>query len=352
MFAKVVIRNYSSVQGCNVLRLGPTRFAQEAWSNLVSKYDANITETNAINRDQFISELKDGKFSNVDYITRTFESVTQTGMFDQQLLDLIKKHTNVKAISHNGAGYDQINAIECGKLGIQVSNVPNLVDDATADTAVYLLLGAIRNFQLSAENLKKGNWVREKCAGTPIGNDPEGKVLGILGMGGIGKTIRDRLVPFGFSKILYHNRTRLSEDIEKGAIYCKTIKELFESCDVLSISIPLNKNTKHIINKDTLEYMKDGVIIVNTARGPVIDEVALKEALKNGKVGAFGADVWENEPNIDMELVGLPNVTSLPHMGTHTMETMKAMEEYVVKNVVEFINTGKVLSLVPELKKN
>jgi gluconate 2-dehydrogenase len=350
MFAKTIIRNYSTAKPLSVLRLGPTRFAQEAWTELINKYEINIVETNSSCRDEFIDELKSGKYSNVDYITRTFESYKQTGFLDKELLKLIKENTKIKAISHNGAGYDQVDAIECGKLGIQLFNVPNLVDNATADTAVYLLIGAMRNFQLSSENLKKELWKTKKCAETPIGNDPEGKVLGILGMGGIGRTIRDRLLPFGFKKILYHNRNQLSENIENGAIYCKTVKELFKESDVLSISIPLNKNTKHLINENTINQMKDGVIIINTARGPIVDESALKVALKSGKVKAFGSDVWENEPNVDMELINLPNVTSLPHMGTHTMETMKAMEEFVVKNVEEYVNTGRVLSIVPELK--
>lgn len=350
MFVKNIIRNYSTSKNLNILRLGPTRFADKAWSDLVSKYNVNIIETNATNRDQFINELKQGKYADVGFITRTFESFKQTGMVDKDLLELINKYTKVKGIAHNGAGYDQVDAIECGKLGIQLSNVPNLVDDATADTAVYLLIGAIRNFQLSSENMKKGLWKTKKCADTPIGNDPEGKVLGILGMGGIGRTIRDRLLPFKFSKILYHNRNQLPKDIEKGAVYCKTAEELFKNSDIISISVPLNKHTKHIINSESLKFMKDGVVIVNTARGPVIDESALKEALKNGKVGAFGADVWINEPNVDTELINLPNVTCLPHMGTHTVETMKAMEEFVVKNVEEFIKTNKVLTIVPELK--
>lgn len=350
MFLKRVCRNYSTGKSLTVLRLGPTRFAQQAWSNLVSKNNVKVVETDAANREQFISELKSGKFADVDFITRTFESFKQTGMMDKQLLKLIKEHTKVKAMSHNGAGYDQVDAIECGNLKIQLSNVPSLVDDATADTAVYLLLGAMRNFQLSSENMKKGQWKTQKCAGTPIGHDPEGKVLGILGMGGIGRTIRDRLVPFGFSKILYHNRHQLPKELEKGAIYCKTPEELFKESDVISISIPLNKNTKHIINENSIGIMKDGVVIVNTARGPVIDESALKTALKSGKVAAFGADVWVNEPNVDPELISLSNVACLPHMGTHTVETMKAMEEFVVENVQTYIETNKVLTMVPELK--
>ncbi|TID24769.1 hypothetical protein CANINC_002993 [Pichia inconspicua] len=342
--------HYTPHNPLKVLNLGPIRFAHRSWEELSTKYNVEILETSADNRDDFIKELISGKLQSANYIARTFESAQRTGLFDEFLLKLVKEHTQVKAISHCGAGYDQVDAIACGKLGIQLSNVPNVVDNATADTAVYLLLGAMRNFQLGAENMKKGLWKSNgKCGGTPYGHDPERKVLGILGMGGIGRTIRDRLLPYGFSKILYHNRKPLSSDLGKGAIYCKTKEELYKKADIICISIPLNEHTKHSVNADAFSQMKNGVTIVNTARGPIVNEADLKEALKNGKVGSFGSDVWENEPDVDMELISMPNVTVLPHMGTHTYETMQGMEEHVVQNIIHYYETGKVLSMVPEL---
>ncbi|ODV85164.1 hypothetical protein CANARDRAFT_199044 [[Candida] arabinofermentans NRRL YB-2248] len=332
-----------------VLRFGPIRFGQGAWDDLSKNYNVEVVESAASSRAEFVAELKSGKFQDVSIITRTFESVKQTGLYDKELIADIVANTKVKAISHNGAGYDQIDADECGANGIQLSNVPSLVDAATADTHIYLLLGALRNFQLSTQNLNKGQWPTQKCAGTPIGHDPEGKVLGIYGMGGIGRAVRDRAAPFGFSKIIYHNRNKLSDELEGGATYV-TFDELLAQSDVISINIPLNAATKYSINAKAIEKMKTGVVIVNTARGPVIEEAALLPALKSGKVASFGADVWENEPNINMELATLPNVIALPHMGTHTVETIKAMEEYVVKNVATYLDTGRVLAMVPELK--
>ncbi|VEU23276.1 DEKNAAC104393, partial [Brettanomyces naardenensis] len=340
----------SSSAPITLLRFGPTRFAQKAWQDLVTNYHVKIVESDATNRKEFLDELHSGKFADVSYITRTFESVTQTGLFDKELSDELVKYTKVKAVSHNGAGYDQVDAVAFGEKSVQVSNVPSLVDDATADTHVYLLLSAIRNFQLSAVNMLAGKWPAEKCAGTPIGHDPQGKTLGILGMGGIGRAIRDRMKPFGVGEILYHNRHRVPEELEGGAKYVSQ-DELFAKSDIISISIPLNPHTKHLINKKTISQMKDGVVIINTARGAIVDEVELIPELKSGKVGSFGSDVWENEPNANPELYGLPNVVCLPHMGTLTYETMKSMEEYVVKNVEEWLNTGKVLALVPEQRK-
>ena len=128
-------------------------------------------------------------------------------------------------------------------------------------------------------------------------------------MGGIGRAIRDRLQPFGFSKIVYHNRKPLSKELEGGAEYV-TKEELFKEADIICISVPLNSHTRHSINKETINQMKDGVILVNTARGAVVDEKVIPELIKSGKIGAFGADVFENEPEVSPELYELPNVVS------------------------------------------
>lgn len=335
-----------------VLRFGPIRFADQAWSDLEKKYEnLAVVESSAKNREEFFKELEDGKFKNANYVARTYQSAEFTGLWNRELLEKIKQFTNIKAISHTGAGYDQVDAIACRDLKLQLSNVPGKVDNATADTHVYLLLGALRNFQIGHENMSKGLWLKNpKSAGAPYGHDPASKTVGILGMGGIGASVRDRLIGFGFKKIIYHNRSRLSPDLEKDTEYVPSMEELVKQSDIISINIPLNKDTRHCINKESIDKMKEGVIIVNTARGPVIDEVALKEGLKNGKIYSFGTDVFENEPDVDMELVKMPNVVSLPHMGTHTVETLKSMEELVVENVENYYKTGKVLTLVSELR--
>ncbi len=332
-----------------VLRLGPTVYAEDTWQEMSKKYNVKIVECKPKNREEFITDLRAGKYADVDYITRTFFSARWTGLFDKELAKEIKEHTKVKAVSHNGAGYDQVDAVAFGDLGIQVSNVPGLVDNATADTHIYLLLGAMRVFQLGTERMKLGLWPKELNSKVPMGHDPEGKVIGIFGMGGIGRAIRDRLAPFHPKEIIYHNRHQLSPELEGAAKYV-SFDDLLARSDVICVSIPLNTHTKHIINKDTISKMKDGVVIINTARGAVIDEADMIPALKSGKVGALGSDVWENEPNANPEIYNLPNVTALPHLGTHTVETAKEMEEYVVKNIVTFKETGKVLAMVPELK--
>ncbi|QLG70153.1 hypothetical protein HG535_0A00920 [Zygotorulaspora mrakii] len=332
-----------------VLRLGNVNYAQEAWKKLAQI--ANVVSIEpSMNREAFLKALKDPKsdISKAQIITRTFQSVQQTGRFDKELCDSLP--SSVVAVCHLGAGYDQIDTEFFKIRKIQVTNVPELVNDATADTHVFLLLGALRNFSYGSRVLINGGWPKAGPAGgAPVGNDPEGKVVGVLGLGGIGRTVAKRLQPFGFQRFIYHNRSRLSAELENGCEYV-SFDELLKQSDVISINIPLNPKTKHMLDEEAFGKMKDGVVIVNTARGAVIDEAALIKALKSGKVRSAGLDVFEHEPQVPQELLDMPQVTGLPHMGTNTFETIKHMEEFIVENVENIIKTGKGLTIVPELK--
>lgn len=190
-----------------------------------------------------------------------------------------------------------------------------------------------------------GNW-RGNFA---LGHDPKNKVLGILGMGGIGSAVAQRAKAFGM-KIQYHNRRRLPAEKEEGAKYV-TFDELLETSDVLSLNLSLNPSTRHIIGKREFEKMKDGIIVVNTARGPLIDEAALVDALKSGKVWSAGLDVFEEEPKIHPGLLEAENVVLLPHMGTATYETQRDMELLVLNNLKSAIQSDKLLTQVPEQKE-
>lgn len=160
-----------------------------------------------------------------------------------------------------------------------------------------------------------GNW----RGNFQLGHDPKNKVLGILGMGGIGSAVAKRAKAFGM-KIQYHNRRQLPANEEEGAKYV-SFEELLKTSDVLSLNLSLNASTKHIISKPQFDMMKDGVIVINTARGPLIDEAALVDALKSRKVWTAGLDVFEEEPKIHPGLLEDENVVLLPHIGTATFET-------------------------------
>ncbi|KAK6199474.1 D-isomer specific 2-hydroxyacid dehydrogenase [Scheffersomyces amazonensis] len=325
-----------------VLRLGRVEFAHAKWAE-VSKI-ATVIDCTSKNREEFFEDLK-GKYKDITNISRTYQSVAYTGKFDEELASHLP--STVKSISHTGAGYDQIDPEPFTKRGIQVSNITVPVEGPTADTAVFLLLSTLRNFQEGHDLLVKGQWPGKKAAGAKLGQTPHSKVVGILGMGGIGRCIRDRLVPFGFKKIIYYNRSRLSKDLEKDSEYV-SFEDLIAKSDILVVSVPLNPKTRHLINGEVLANLKQGSIIVNTARGAVIDEQALLASLKSGHIGGFGSDVFEHEPQVPQELLDLPNVISLPHMGTHASDAIQYMEEWVAENVESCILTGKVKSIIPD----
>ncbi|ODV88693.1 hypothetical protein CANCADRAFT_28277 [Tortispora caseinolytica NRRL Y-17796] len=327
----------SSVNKPHLLLLGPIVHAKKEWEALSSI--ARLSECTSKNRDEFIADLK-GKYSDVFGIYRTFSSVKQTGLIDEALVKQFPE--SLKYIAHNGAGYDQIDAVACAKHGVAVSNVTDKADAATADTAVYLIIGTLRNFSYAAKNLREGNWI----FGTPVGRDVEEKVLGIVGMGGIGQAVRDRMAPFAM-KVQYYNRRRLSPEKEKDSKYV-SMEELLATSDVISMNLPLNPHTRHTLNKEAFSKMKDGVFIVNTARGGVIDEAALVEALESGKVASVGLDVYENEPKIHEGLLNNPNVLLLPHMGTHCRETQYSMECHTIANLESAITKNELLTPVPE----
>jgi glyoxylate reductase len=234
-----------------------------------------------------------------------------TGPFDSTLISVLPK--SLKYIVHNGAGYDNIDIPTCTEHGILVSNTPSAVNDATADTALFLLLGAIRQYQHPLVSIRQGKW---RGPNFKVSHDPEKKVLGILGLGGIGTAVAKRAEGFSM-KIQYNKR---HPDPNSPYKYV-SFDELLATSDVLSLNLSLTEQTKHIINREAFSKMKDGIILINTARGGLVDEEALVEALKSGKVRGAGLDVYEHEPEVHPELLKMENVILLPHVGTATIET-------------------------------
>jgi len=323
-----------------VLLLGRIAHANDSWTALSSL--AEILEPHARCRSEFLEECKSDGFNNASVIFRTFESIEITGRFDEEVLEALP--SSLKFICHNGAGYDQIDVKACAKRGIKLSNTPGVVNDSTADTAMFLMLGALRRLNVPMKTLRDGEW-RGQCQ-PPLGHDPEGKVLGILGMGGIGKNLSKKASAFGM-RVIYHNRRRLGREVAGLAEYV-TFEDLLEQSDVVSVNLPLNAETSHTISTHEFGQMKDGVVIVNTARGAIIDEEALVTALDSGKVASVGLDVHENEPKVHERLITNPHVLLLPHMGTWTVETQAAMEEKTISNVRSALERGALRDVVPE----
>jgi lactate dehydrogenase-like 2-hydroxyacid dehydrogenase len=217
------------------------------------------------------------------------------------------------------------------------------VTNATADLTIFLLLGALRQLNPSLNTLRRGHFK----TGVDFGHDPQGKTLGILGLGRIGKAVVQRALPFGL-KPIYHNRRQLLEEEAGGVDYVSFDKLLSES-DIISIHVPLSKGTHHLIGKEQIARMKPGVVIVNTARGAIIDEAAMAAALDEGHIAAVGLDVYENEPKIHERLMKNERALLVPHLGTHTTETLAKMETLAMENARRGILGEDLLTVVPEL---
>ena len=228
-------------------------------------------------------------------------------------------------------------------LGIAVSNTSGAVDASTASITIFLLLGALRRSHIPSSALRAGLW-RD---GMQLTHDPEGKLLGILGMGGIGSAVAKRAVPFGM-QIQYHNRKPVAKEKNTVGAQYVGFEVLLRTSDVISIHLPLNATTRGIIGRREFEMMKPGVAVINTARGPVMDESALVEALESGKVWGAGLDVYEKEPIVHEGLVKNENCVLMPHMGTATLETQRKMEVLVIENLRLGVLEGRLKTPVAE----
>lgn len=328
-----------------ILLIGGVTHIKKEWSECASV--ATLLEFEGTTRDDFFNHCRSGKYDQVVAIYRSNESTALTGPFNKELVQILPKC--VKYICHNGAGYDNIEVGACSERGILVSSTPIAVNGATADIAIFLLLGALRRIHIPYSAVRTNAW---RGPTFTLGHDPRNLTLGIIGMGGIGTEVAIRAVAFGM-KIQYHNRTRLSPEKEALAGNAKYVgfEELLKTSDVISLNLSLNNNTEGIIGRKEFAAMKDGVVLVNTARGKLIDEEALVEALEGGKVWSAGLDVYQDEPTIHPGLLKSDNVVLLPHIGTATKETQKAMELLVLENIKSALQTGTLITLVPEQSK-
>ena len=246
--------------------------------------------------------------------------------------------SSIKIISNFAVGFGNIDHESAKKRNIIVTNTPDVLTDATAEIGMLLILGACRRANEGINHARKENW--KWSADFLIGKQLTGSRLGILGMGRIGRALAKLGKSFGM-EIHYRNRSRLSSEAEMGAKYHESIKSLFSVSDVLSICCPATKETKDIINKETLEYFPSGAIITNIARGDMIDDEAMIQSLINRKIYAIGLDVYKGEPKIHPGYLNQPTAFILPHLGSATKKTRTAMANLAIDNIDEFFRTGK-----------
>ena len=253
--------------------------------------------------------------------------------------DTISKLSDtIKIIANGAVGFGNIDIEAAKEKGITVTNTPDVLTDAKADIQILLLLGTSRKAYEGRIAAEKQNW--KWSWDFLLGKQMSHKRLGILGMGRIGRAVAKRAKAFNM-EIHYHNRSKLSSDLEDGAIYHKDLKSLFEKSEFLSINCPATPETKNLINKETLSYLEDNTVIGNAARGDVVDDDAMVEALKNGKVFAYGLDVYNGEPKIHPEYLKLKNIFLLPHLGSATKRTRWDMAYRATKNLEDFFSGKK-----------
>ena len=230
---------------------------------------------------------------------------------------------SVEILATFSVGCDHIDLKAAKARSLIVTNTPDVLTDATADTTILCLLGAARMAQESEATLRAGKWGRW-APRDMLGVHMSGKRLGIVGMGRIGQAVARRAKGFDMT-IMYHNRRQLEGSDDQGATFYARAEDMLPLCDFLALTCPLTEDTKHWLNAERIALLPDRAVVANTARGPVVVDDALIDALKSGKVFAAGLDVFTGEPKLDPRYLDLPNAFLLPHVGSATVETRNDM---------------------------
>lgn len=265
---------------------------------------------------------------------------TLAGRIDATWLDRLPA---LEIVASFGVGYDNVDAQAAAARGAVVTNTPGVLDDEVADLAVGLLLATLRRIPQADRFVREGRWLD---APFPLSPTLRGRRVGILGLGAIGKAIARRLEAFGVA-IAYHGRSR---QVGVDYPYYSTPVALAEACDVLIAIVPGNTGTDHLIDADVLAALGSDGVLVNVARGNVVDEAALVAALQNGTIGGAGLDVFADEPHVPEALLTMPNVVLLPHVGSASVATRAAMGRLVVDNLVAWFDGRPALTPVPETR--
>ncbi|ONI79967.1 D-glycerate dehydrogenase [Actinosynnema sp. ALI-1.44] len=253
-----------------------------------------------------------------------------TEKVDAELLDAAGP--GLKVVANHAVGFDNVDLAECTRRGVLVTNTPDVLTEATADLAWALVLASTRRVAEGDRLIRTSTpWIWDPRM--MLGHDLYGKALGIVGCGRIGRAVARRALGFGM-RVIYTDVVRLPADAEQEAqVEWREWAALLAEADVVSVHTPLTPETRHLFNADAFHHMKSTAVLVNTARGPIVDEQALADALRTGEIFAAGLDVYEREPAVTESLLSLDNVTLLPHLGSATVETRTAMGLLAVENL-------------------
>jgi lactate dehydrogenase-like 2-hydroxyacid dehydrogenase len=243
-------------------------------------------------------------------------------------------------VANFGVGYDSVDVNAATERGVVVTNTPGVLDDEVADTALALLLMTVRELGQAERYLRAGRWAAE--GPYPLTDlTVAGRKLGILGLGRIGEAIARRAEAFGMT-VSYHNRSRKDAPYR----YHPTLLEMARDVDTLMVVLPSTADTRHLVDAEVLTALGPGGVLINIGRGTVVDEAALVEALKTRSIHGAGLDVYEDEPNVPQELIDLDNAVLLPHVGSASKPTRRAMGQLVVDNLAAWFAEGRALTPV------
>ncbi|MDR0900000.1 MAG: dihydrofolate reductase [Lactobacillaceae bacterium] len=301
--------------------------SKDGLSKLFENFDVTYADDAPFSREYVLEHLPE------------YDGLLLMGMpADKEIIDAGQ---NLKVISINGVGFDHVDINYAKEKGITVSNSPQSVRVATSELTFSLLIAAAKRLHFYDKVVREGDWIdvsEERYQGMTL----EGKTLGVYGMGRIGQTVANYARAFGM-KIIYNDYRPLPEDVEKqfDAKYV-SFDELVEQADVVTIHAPLLDSTRGIFNKDVFAKMKSTAVLVNAARGPIVKEADLVEALKTGQIAGAGLDVFEFEPEVGAELRSLDNVIMTPHAGTGTVDGRRIIAEEAANNLIEFFNDNPV----------
>ena len=302
------------------------RWHPEVEAALVERFDTRLNEDD---HSMSVAELQDALRSADAVLPTVCDKVTAEVL----AVDNIR----AKILGSNGVGFNHIDLEAAKAAGLTVTNTPEVLTDCTADLAMTLLLTVARRAGEGERHLRNGEWTGWRPTHM-MGTSVTGKTLGLIGMGRIARAVAARAT-HGFNmKIIYHDPFPPREEDISGlnASQCASPEEVFANADFISLHCPGGKETYHLISNDAFKAMKSGAFLINTARGDVVDENALVTALENGDIAGAGLDVFEKEPAVTAKLLQMENVVLLPHLGSATMETRKAMGMRVVENIEAF----------------
>ena len=309
-----------------------------------------LISPDTMNIPEDVSDILKG-YADVEYVKRPYDDklegvvaiIVGTEPINAEFLD---KAFGLKLVARFGVGYDSVDVEECTRRGIMVTHTPEVLSSGVADHTWAMILGHSRHIPL-ADSHARNRWAKREGS-VPFGWDTEGKTLGILGLGRIGLEVLKRSRGFPL-KVIYHDLIRRERYEEEYGVEYVGFDELLERSDILTVHVDLNPSSRSIFGANEFEKMKPTSVIVNTSRGPVINEPALIDALREGKIGGAALDVFETEPTpLDNPLLSMPNVLATPHIASASWETRRKMAVRSTGNVLSYLKGERPPHIVRE----